>query len=61
MQPPTVREVTGRLEAEGWELLRVRGDHRLYGKEGKRVTVAGKKGDHLDRGTYAAIRKSVGW
>lgn len=61
MQPPTVREVIGRLEAEGWELVRTKGDHRQYGKEGKRVTVAGKMSQHLDRGTYQAIRKSAGW
>lgn len=61
MQPPTVREVIGRLEAEGWELVRTRGDHRQYRKGGRIVTVAGKLGQHLDRGTYQVIRKSAGW
>lgn len=61
MQPPKVREVISRLQAEGWELDRVRGDHRQYRKGGRVVTVAGKPGEHLDRGTWAAIRRSVGW
>lgn len=61
MQPPTVREVTKRLEAEGWELVRVRGDHRQFSKDGHTVTIPGSLGKHLARGTYASICKSVGW
>lgn len=61
MQPPTVREVTKRLESEGWRLARWNGDHRVYVKGGKAVPVAGKMGQHLDRGTWASIKRSVGW
>ena len=61
MQPPKVREVISRLQSDGWELDRVKGDHRQYRRGGRVVTVAGKPGEHLDRGTWAAIKKSVGW
>lgn len=61
MQPPTVREVIRKLRAEGWELDRTRGDHRQYRKGGKVVTIAGKPSEHLDRGTWAAVRRTVGW
>ena len=61
MQPPKVREVISRLREEGWELDRTRGDHRQYRKGGRAVTVAGKPSEHLDRGTWAAIRRTVGW
>lgn len=61
MQPPTVREVIARLKAEGWDEVRTRGDHRRYRKGGRRVTVAGKPSEHLDRGTYAIICKQAGW
>lgn len=61
MQPPKVREVIRRLEAEGWELDRTRGDHRQYVKGGRVVTIAGKPSAHLDWGTWKAIQKSVGW
>lgn len=61
MQPPTVRETVGRLKKEGWEEVRTSGDHRQYRKGGKMVTVSGRMGDHLKRGTYASIKKSAGW
>lgn len=61
MQPPTVREVIGRLESEGWHLARTKGDHRQFKKGGKVVTVAGKMGQHLDRGTWKGIKDSTGW
>lgn len=61
MQPPTVREVIRRLKAEGWEPDRTRGDHRQFKKGGRLVTIAGKPSEHLDRGTWAAIKRTVGW
>lgn len=61
MEPPTVREVTSRLEREGWLLKRMNGDHRVYAKDGKHVTVAGSLGQHLKKGTYAAIKRQAGW
>ncbi len=61
MQPPTVREVTQRLEREGWMLRHVRGDHRVYERNGKTIPIPGNLGDHLKRGTYAAIKRQAGW
>lgn len=61
MQPPTVREVIKRLESEGWKELRRKGSHRQYVKDGKSITVAGKQSEHLDRGTYAGIKRGAGW
>ncbi len=61
MQPPTVREVTRRLEREGWTLRHMRGDHRVYGRNGDTVSVPGNLNDHLKRGTYAAIKRKAGW
>lgn len=61
MQPPTVREVISQLNAEGWKLSRTKGDHRQFKKGGKVVTVAGKPSEHLDRGTWSAIKRSAGW
>lgn len=61
MEPPTVREVTGRLRKEGWRLVRTKGDHRIFQKENTIVSVPGAMGDHLRKGTYAQICKRVGW
>ena len=61
MQPPTVREVIGRLESEGWALARQSGDHRMYVRDGRAIPVAGKLKEHLDRGTYGAIKRAAGW
>jgi len=63
MPPHKVREVTARLEAEGWELLhkRGKGSHRRYGKDGNRITVSGKLGDDMKPGTYSKIERDAGW
>lgn len=61
MQPPTVREVIERLRGDGWELVRMKGDHRQFRKDGNLVTVSGKLGDHLKPGTWSSIRRSAGW
>lgn len=62
MEPPTVREVIGRLEAEGWRKLRQNGtSHRIFGKDGKIIPVAGKPSEHLRRGTYSKIKRMAGW
>lgn len=61
MQPPTVREAAKLLEADGWSLCRVRGDHRIFTKSGKVVAVPGNMSDTLKRGTWAAIRRQAGW
>lgn len=61
MQPPTVREVIGRLEREGFILVRTVGDHRRYTKGPRKVTVAGKMGEHLDRKTWKSVQNQAGW
>ena len=62
MQPPTVREVIKRLESEGWKLIRQNGtSHRIFGKDGTIIPIAGKPGEHLDRGTYGKIKRLAGW
>lgn len=61
MQPPTVREAIRRLEADGWTIRRVRGDHRIFARGGKIISVPGSMGDVLKRGTWAAIRRQAGW
>lgn len=62
MQPPTVREVISRLKREGWRKIRQNGtSHRIFAKDGRTIPVAGKPGEHLDRGTYASIKRMAGW
>ena len=61
MEPPTVREVIQRLEREGWCHVSTKGDHRKYGRDGSSVTVSGKLGDHVRKGTYASIKRQAGW
>jgi predicted RNA binding protein YcfA (HicA-like mRNA interferase family) len=61
---PKVREVIRRLEAEGWQLARMEGDHRQYKHRdfpGRRVTVAGKPGSDIPPGTWNSIQKQAGW
>lgn len=61
MQPPTVREVIRRLEAEGFVLVRTVGDHRRYVKGSRRVTVSGKPSEHLKPKTWASVKSQAGW
>lgn len=61
MQPPTVREVTRKLENEGWQLKGCRGDHWKFNKDGRMVIVPGKMGDHIKQGTWKSIKDQAGW
>lgn len=61
MEPPTVREITKRLEQEGWELVSIRGDHRKYRKGGLTVIVPGKMGKPMKKGTYESVKRQAGW
>ena len=58
-----VRKVIRMLEADGWKLDRVCGDHRQYVHTEKRgtVTVPGKKGDDLTQFLLNSIWKQAGW
>jgi predicted RNA binding protein YcfA (HicA-like mRNA interferase family) len=57
-----VREIIKLIEQDGWFLDRTRGSHRQYKHSIKRglVTVAGKPGDDLARGTQNSILKQAG-
>ncbi len=60
--PSTIREVIAELETAGWRQTSQRGSHRQFehpSRPGK-VTVAGRPGDELKRGTLASIRRQAG-
>lgn len=57
-----VRDVIRVIEKDGWRLVRTKGSHRQfqhYGKAGT-VTVAGKLGVDVPRGTLNSILKQAG-
>ncbi|MCE9635212.1 MAG: type II toxin-antitoxin system HicA family toxin [Planctomycetes bacterium] len=58
----SVREVPHRLADDGWVLARQRGSHRQFKHPTKPglVTVAGKPGDDLARGTLNSILRQAG-
>lgn len=56
-----VRELIRLLEEDGWQLKRTRGSHRQFKHPTKpgTVTVAGKEGLDIPRGTLNAILKQA--
>lgn len=58
-----VREVIERLEAEGWTLVRIKGDHRHYRHPNSPtiVTVAGHPNENVPAGTLGSIHRKAGW
>jgi predicted RNA binding protein YcfA (HicA-like mRNA interferase family) len=60
--PRKVREMIKLIEQDGWLLDRTRGSHRQYKHPMKPglVTIAGKPGDDLARGTENSILKQAG-
>ena len=59
-----VKEVLDLLRADGWEIKRIRGDHRqLKNTKGKpgTVTVSGKESKVLDQEILNSIWKQAGW
>ncbi len=56
------REVIKLLEADGWSQLRMRGDHRIFGKSGARrpIVVPGALNDDLKEGTLNSILREAG-
>ena len=56
-----VREAIRLIERDGWRLVRTKGSHRHYRHPRKRgtVTVPGKPGDDLPRGTWNSILKQA--
>ena len=57
-----VRDVIKQITNDGWALARTRGRHRQYKHSTKRglVTIPGKPGDELARGTLNSIMKQAG-
>ncbi|HKQ47988.1 MAG TPA: type II toxin-antitoxin system HicA family toxin [Phycisphaerae bacterium] len=56
-----VREVIRMIEADGWYLVATRGSHRQYKHATKpgRVTVPGKPGDDIMKGSLNSILKQA--
>lgn len=57
------REVRSALATAGWEVLRQRGSHEVWGKHGgtARIVVAGKDSDTVPVGTLSSIRRQADW
>lgn len=57
-----VREVADLLEQNGWDLVRIKGDHRIYYKNGAKrpIVVPGNMNDDLAIGTLKSIIKEAG-
>ncbi|MGX8689567.1 MAG: type II toxin-antitoxin system HicA family toxin [Bacteroidaceae bacterium] len=63
MKSYKVNEVIRMLEADGWFLVAIKGDHRQYkhhSKKGK-VTIRGHKNDVLSQFLLNSIWKQAGW
>ena len=59
---PRVRDAIRAIERDGRSLDRIRGSHRQYRHPDKpgTVTIAGKPGDDLSRGTWTSVMKQAG-
>lgn len=57
-----VKQVIALLEENGWEFIRMRGDHRIFYKEGAKrpIVVPGNPSDDLKEGTLNSILKGAG-
>jgi predicted RNA binding protein YcfA (HicA-like mRNA interferase family) len=60
--PFKVREIIKIIEADGWYLATIAGSHRQYKHPLKpgRVTIAGKLGAEVPRGTERSIWRQAG-
>ena len=56
-----VRDVIKRIEADGWYLARIRGDHRHYKHQTKKgiVTISGHSGKDMPVGTLLSVFKQA--
>ena len=61
MDAVKVREIIRMLEADGWFLVQQEGSHRQFKHATKRgrVTVAGKPGHEVPKGTLASILRQA--
>jgi len=57
-----IRDVIRLIKAEGWYLVRTRGDHRQFKHRTKTglVTIAGKLSDDMRKGTLNSVLKQAG-
>lgn len=57
-----VKEVIDLLEENGWKFVRMRGDHRVYYKDGAKrpIIVAGKLSSDMAVGTLKSILRESG-
>lgn len=56
-----VREIIKIIETDGWYLVRQKGSHRQFNHSIKKgtVTIAGKPGDDIAKGTEKSILKQA--
>ena len=59
--PVKVRDVIKCIEADGWYLVTIKGDHRQFKhtKKRGRVTVSGQLGKEMPTGTLFSVFKQV--
>ena len=57
-----VKQVIDLLEENGWRCVRMKGDHRMYQKEGARrpIVVPGNPNDDMAVGTLNSILRESG-
>jgi len=57
-----VRDVIKMLQADGWQIVRIRGSHRQFKHPAKsgRVTIAGHPNDDMAPGTLQSVLKQAG-
>ena len=57
-----IREVIKLIEKDGWDLVRVKGDHRQYKHPSKKglVTISGHFNEDIAKGTLNSILKQAG-
>ena len=57
-----VKEIVALLEENGWQFVRMRGDHRIYHKDGARrpIVLPGNLNDDLATGTLKSILREAG-
>ena len=57
-----VKEVADLLEENGWSLVRIKGDHRIFTKDGARrpIVLPGNLNDDLAAGTLKSILREAG-
>jgi predicted RNA binding protein YcfA (HicA-like mRNA interferase family) len=57
-----VKDMIRKLEANGWQLVRINGSHRIFKNPitGKTTVVAGKESDDMPKTTEKQIYKQTG-